>query len=40
MTLFGAIGNKAPKPIFYLAKSTNQHDLIRFLQKLREQISK
>ena len=39
MTLFGAIGNKAPKPIFYLAQSTNQHDLIRFLQKLRSQIS-
>ncbi len=35
----GGIGNKLPKPVFYLAKSTNQHDLIVFLQKLRSQIS-
>jgi transposase len=39
ITLFGGISNKLPKPVFYLAKSTNQHDLIVFLQKLRGQIS-
>ncbi len=39
ITLFGGISNKLPKPVFYLARSTNQHDLIVFLQKLRSQIS-
>ncbi len=39
ITLFGGISNKLPKPVFYLVKSTNQHDLIVFLQKLRSQIS-
>jgi hypothetical protein len=39
VTLFGAIGNKNPKPVFYLASSTNQHDMIVFLKQLRSQIS-
>ena len=36
--MFGAIGNKAPKPIFFLAKSTNQHDVINFLKALRDSL--
>jgi hypothetical protein len=39
VTLFGAIGNKHPRPVFYLASSTNQHDFIVFLKQLRSQIS-
>lgn len=39
VTLFGAVGNQAPKPIFYLAASTNQHDVVVFLKQLRAQIN-
>ena len=37
--MFGAIGNKAPKPIFFLAKSTNQHDVINFLKVIRDSLT-
>ena len=39
VTMFGAIGNKAPKPIFFLAKSTNQHDVINFLKVIRDSLT-
>ena len=38
VTMFVAIGNKAPKPFFFLAKSTNQHDVINFLRVLRDRL--
>ena len=39
LTIFGGVGNCITTPVFFLARSTNQHDMVRFLQFLRKHIS-
>ena len=38
ITVFGVIGITLSKPIFYLAKSTNEEDFLKFLNKVKEAI--
>ena len=39
ITVFGAIGTPLAKPVFYLAKSTNEEDFLKFLNKVKEAVS-
>jgi hypothetical protein len=38
-TFFGAICSRIPNAMFMAAESTNQHDVVRFLQLIRSKIT-
>jgi transposase len=39
VTVFGAIGVHMPKPLFIIERTTNSHNFIRFLRRLRKMFA-